>query len=306
MRDQFIERLNIEASYRPEIILLTADLGFGVFDTFSHERSDQFLNVGVAEQNMALVAAGLALEDYKVFIYSIGNFNTLRCLEQIRNNIAYHELDVTVVAVGAGFSYGQLGMSHFAVEDISIMRSIPGLSIYSPHSDDDLDRCMNDIFKSTGAKYLRIDKSKIAPNYSMLEKCVSPGLIEFCDGRDVTVFGTGSIVEEALIAESVLKEKGINIGVYGVSFLNQCDLSYIFEKLNASKLIVTLEEHVLAGGLGSIILEKLNESCLSMPKVIRLGLDNGYADIVGEQKYLRRHHKLCSDALSKIIIQSLA
>lgn len=305
MRDRFISRLSREAYDNKNIMVLTGDLGFGVFDTFSAEKPDQFLNVGVAEQNMALVASGLALEGYKVFIYSIGNFTTFRCLEQIRNDIAYHDLDVTIVAVGAGFSYGQLGMSHFAVEDISIMRGIPGMQIYSPHSDNDLDRCMDDIINSNGPKYLRIDKLQIEAKHICSESYVSTGLVQFCDGQDAVVFGTGSILEEALIAEKLLKEKGINISVFGVSKLAPCDLKDILAKLSATRLIVTIEEHALAGGFGSMIVENLIDLMFPLPKIVRLGIDNSYPKVVGDQLYLRRYCNLCSGDLLKVILKNI-
>ena len=129
MRDSFITELKKYAENNEKIILITADLGFKIFDDFKEDLPNQFINVGVAEQNMTEVASGLALEGFKVFTYSIGNFSTLRCLEQIRNDICYHDLDVTVVSSGAGFSYGQLGISHFATEDLAIMSALPNMSV---------------------------------------------------------------------------------------------------------------------------------------------------------------------------------
>ena len=134
MRDTFIEELTKFTKEDSSIFLITGDLGFGVLENFAIELPDQFLNAGVAEQNMTSLAAGMALEGRKVFTYSIGNFPTLRCLEQIRNDICYHDLDVTIVSIGGGFSYGQLGMSHHATEDLSILRAIPNLNVMVPSS----------------------------------------------------------------------------------------------------------------------------------------------------------------------------
>src|ERR1041385_4546417 len=135
MRNAFIQRLMQLAPHDPRLMLVTGDLGFGVLDEFSKKFPKQYLNAGVAEQNMTGVATGLALEGRIVFTYSIGNFPTLRCLEQIRNDAAYHGANVKVVAIGGGFSYGALGMSHHATEDLSIMRAIPGLTVVSPGDD---------------------------------------------------------------------------------------------------------------------------------------------------------------------------
>ena len=135
MRDIFIAELSKLAEENSDIILITGDLGFGVLDNFAECFPDQYLNIGVAEQNMTGVATGLALEGYKVFTYSIANFTTLRCLEQIRNDACYHDANVNVVSIGGGFGYGSLGMSHHATEDLSIMRAIPGLDVIAPSND---------------------------------------------------------------------------------------------------------------------------------------------------------------------------
>ena len=125
MRDHVVRRLTELAQADERIVLITGDLGFGVLNEYREKCAGQFINAGVAEQNMTAIAAGMALEGYVVFTYSIGNFPTLRCLEQLRNDVCYHDLNVNVLAVGGGFSYGQLGMSHHATEDLSIMRALP-------------------------------------------------------------------------------------------------------------------------------------------------------------------------------------
>src|SRR6185312_9680119 len=135
MRDVFIRELTQIAAARPEVMLLTADLGFGVLEEFAQRFPKQFLNVGIAEQNMTGLGAGLALEGRIVFTYSIGNFPTLRCLEQIRNDACYHEANVKIVSVGSGMSYGPLGISHHATEDLSILRALPNIAIVSPCDD---------------------------------------------------------------------------------------------------------------------------------------------------------------------------
>src|SRR3954463_8773160 len=159
MRDHFVKRLSQLAAADPRIVLLTADLGFGVLTDFAAKFPKQFLNVGVAEQNMTGVATGLALEGRIVFTYSIGNFPTLRCLEQIRNDAAYHDANVNVVSVGGGFSYGALGMSHHAMEDLSIMRAIPGITVVAPGDDWETAESVTALAQAPGTTYLRLDKS---------------------------------------------------------------------------------------------------------------------------------------------------
>ena len=132
MRNSFIEELSKIALTDDKVFLIVGDLGFGVVEGFEEKYPDQFLNAGVAEQNMMGMAAGLASAGYKVFVYSIGNFPTFRCLEQIRNDVCYHSLNVTIVSIGAGLSYGPLGYSHHAIDDIGVMRALPGMTIYNP------------------------------------------------------------------------------------------------------------------------------------------------------------------------------
>ena len=145
MRDAFVEELSILASQDKDLFFITGDLGFGVFEDFEKEFPDQYLNAGVAEQNMTMLAAGLAKEGKKVYTYSIGNFPTLRCLEQIRNDICYHDLNVTIVCVGGGFSYGQLGMSHHATEDLSIMRAIPNMIVEAPCGSEEVKKSVREL-----------------------------------------------------------------------------------------------------------------------------------------------------------------
>ena len=152
MRDQFIKTLLGEVEKNPNIILITGDLGFGVLNEFIEKYPNNFINAGVAEQNMTGIAAGLALEGKKVFTYSIANFPTLRCFEQIRNDVCYHNLDVNIISIGGGFSYGSLGMSHHATEDIAVMRTLPNLDIFSPSGLWEVDKATKSLSQSNESK----------------------------------------------------------------------------------------------------------------------------------------------------------
>ena len=159
MRTSFIKQLELICEKDKDVMLLTGDLGYGNFDNFSKKFPKQFLNVGVAEQNMIMIAAGLALEGKKVFAYSIANFPTLRCLEQIRNDICYHDLNVTIVGMGGGFSYGQLGMTHHATEDLGVMRSIPNMVVTAPATKRETVDILKSLYKLKSPSYLRLDKT---------------------------------------------------------------------------------------------------------------------------------------------------
>ena len=159
MRDAFIESLSKIANNDKNIFLITGDLGYGVLDDFAEKFPSQFLNVGVAEQNMTGIAVGMALNGYKVFTYSIANFTTLRCLEQIRNDACYHNANVNIVSIGGGFGYGGLGMSHHATEDLAIMRSLPNLTVISPCGLWETMEATEALVSTPGTCYLRLDKS---------------------------------------------------------------------------------------------------------------------------------------------------
>ncbi len=208
MRDAFIEELSVLAKDDPSIMLLTGDLGFGVLNNFADQYPNQFINVGVAEQNMSGLAAGMALEGYKVYTYSIANFTTLRCLEQIRNDICYHDADVTLVSVGAGFSYGQLGVSHFATEDLAILRALPNMMVVAPSDPWEAKILTRQMAAISGPKYLRIDKGAAGCREKPLDVRLGKGRI-VCEGTDVTIVSIGAILSEALKAAGLLENLGV-------------------------------------------------------------------------------------------------
>ena len=197
MRDRFISELLQRAKSDQKILLITGDLGFGVFDKYREELPDQFINAGVSEQNMTALACGLALEGFKVFTYSIGNFPTLRCLEQIRNDVCYHDANVTVVSIGGGFSYGQLGVSHFATEDLSIMRAIPNLTILTPSGEQQVAEMVQGIDEIQGPKYIRLDKDS-APHIPSRTPFELGRVERLVEGSDGTLICIGGIFERGI------------------------------------------------------------------------------------------------------------
>ena len=200
MRDAFIKSLLEEIKKDSSIILLTADLGFGVFEELETKHPNQYINVGVAEQNMVGVATGLSMEGFRTLTYSIGNFPTLRCLEQIRNDACYHEINLTIVGMGGGFSYGPLGMSHHATEDLAIMRSLPNMKVVAPGTEEEAFFAIKELIKSTGVSYLRLDK-KFAQTNKILNKEFKLGKsIKYREGNDISIFSTGGILDEVLKA----------------------------------------------------------------------------------------------------------
>ena len=304
MRDKFIETLSELVQNNPRIILLTGDLGFGVLDNFKEKYPNNFINVGVAEQNMAGIAAGLAFEGKIVFTYSIANFPTLRCFEQIRNDICYHNLNVNIVSIGGGFSYGSLGMSHHATEDLAVMRSLPNLTMLSPSGLWETAEATKALIKKPGPGFLRLDKS--VGNDSPItidEKFVLGKARTLSEGKDCTLIVTGGILEEAEIAKDILRKKNVNLKIISIHTIKPLDKNKIIEAYNNTNATITLEEHTIYGGLGSAVAEILADNQLSGKSFLRLGLDSGFSSIVGSQKYLRKCYKIDSDSIANRILK---
>jgi transketolase len=303
VRDTFVKTLLELARSDPRIVLVTGDLGFGVLDEYRRELPRQFLNAGVAEQNMTGLAAGMALEGRIVFTYSIANFPTLRCLEQIRNDVAYHQASVKIVAIGGGFSYGALGMSHHATEDVAILRALPGIHVYAPCDEYETRGLTTLVVSEPGPCYLRLDKSKVTTTGA--EAIDGRSIRCLRRGRDVAVIGYGGILGEALSAAAELALRGIECGVYSAHTLKPFDARGLVELARSAGVLVTLEEHVGAGGLGSMSAEALIEARVLPTRFMRLSLPDAYSSIVGSQEYLRERWQLNATAIVQRILRLL-
>lgn len=290
MRNAFIEELIRLASGHANIGLFVGDLGFSVIEPFADRFPDRFINAGVAEQNMIGVAAGMASEGYHIFVYSIGNFPTLRCLEQIRNDVCYHNLSVTVVAVGAGMAYGNLGYSHHCIQDIGCLRGMPNMTIFSPADPGETRQCLRWLVDHPGPSYLRIGKAGEKVLHDRVISLETPHKVVDKDAK-LAIAGTGGIVHEACKASEILAEKGVMIDVFSCCKLSQIDGNYFkyFEKYEG---VVAVEEHVAAGGLG----EMLAANVVSSTKIVRKFIPDDMSSTVGSQATLRRHAGI--DALS--------
>ena len=275
------------ANDNKDVVLITGDLGFGLFEDFSEKFPSQFVNIGIAEQNMIGVSTGLALEGKIVFVYSIGNFPTLRCLEQIRNDACYHNLNINIICMGAGFSYGALGMSHHATEDIAIMRSLPGTTVISPSTEDEAYFSTIELSKRNGVGYLRLDKSNASKSKELKDKIeIGKGNI-LKDGSDYTIIVCGGIAEEALSAADDLDKDNISCKVVSMHTIKPIDNVLIQDCVENSKGIISVEEGNITGGLGSAILEACLKNGKFPLKMKTLGINDEYVSIVGSQEYLR-------------------
>lgn len=291
MRNAFIDELSLLAEEDDKVFLIVGDLGFGVIEDFEKRFPNQFLNAGVAEQNMMGMAAGLASAGYRVYVYSIGNFPVFRCLEQIRNDVCYHQLDVSIVSIGAGLSYGTLGYSHHAIDDIGVMNALPGMTIYSPADPSEARLALRASQLIRTPKYFRIGKSG-EPDIFGPKSSRFPNWSNLSQGTRVLLLTTGSVSVEAVEAAKILRALGIEISIYTIPILKPLT----FEKVLIQQYenILVLEEHSISGGLGSIISEHIALNQLKV-NLAKLAIPDGVHHELGSQKYLRRYYGI--DAL---------
>lgn len=290
MRTAFINQLIKEAEVNDKIFLLVGDLGYSVVEPFAEKFPDRFLNVGIAEQNMTGVAAGLAKEGYNVFTYSIGNFPTLRAMEQIRYDVCYHNLSVKIVSVGAGYAYGPLGTSHHTTEDIGMLRTIPDITICSPADPIEAKQITSFLCNYNGPAYLRLGKAgELVLHKSDL--IIEPSkIIKVLDGAGKAVIATGSILADVIESR---KQQQQNWGVFSMPFIKPVDMDGLVTIANAYDEIITIEEHQKSSGFGSAILEALNDLreqgvITSFPFVKRIAIPDQFIHYSGSQDYLRK------------------
>ena len=297
MRDTFVRTLLEIAKKDKNVYIITGDLGFGVLKPFWTELPDQIINAGIAEQNMTSIAAGLAMQGKTVYTYSIGNFPTLRCIEQIRNDCAYHNANVKVVCVGGGFVYGSLGMSHHATEDIAMMRSLPDVTVLAPGDLVEAECATKAIYETPGTCYLRLGRGGEKRIHEKLDGFTIGKAMEIQKGEKVAVFSTGAIFDEVNEACEELKAQGIIPTVYTFPTVKPIDKEAILECAKTHKAIITVEEHNLSGGFGSAVAEVLAEADGVKAKLVRVALDDRYSCIVGSQKYLRKQYSIDAKAI---------
>lgn len=256
MRNAFLATLLEQAAHDESLWLLCGDLGFSVLEPFMRAHPQRFINVGVAEQNMIGVAAGLALAGKNVFTYTIGNFAFMRCLEQIRNDVCYHNLNVTIVAVGGGFAYGSLGYTHHAVEDIAMLRTLPNLHVVAPGDPAEVITATRGLVKRNGPAYLRLGRGG--------EKTIHPQPPEFALGQAIvmekgsaaTILTSAGTLDIAYEAVQQLRAAGADVGLVSMPTLSPFDAHCLREVSRATRAIITIEEHG-KGGLAAIVAEQL-------------------------------------------------
>nr|WP_320411296.1 transketolase C-terminal domain-containing protein [Candidatus Hakubella thermalkaliphila] len=267
--------------------LITGDLGFSVFEDFAGRFPGRFINVGVAEANMVGIAAGLASCGKVAFTYSIAPFATIRCLEQIRIDVCYHNANVKIVGVGGGLAYGPLGATHHAIEDISIMRALPNMKVLSPADPVEADLATRAAVAVDGPVYIRLGKSGEPRVHSGQPDFEIGRAITVKDGTNITLVATGGLVYNALLAARELATQGIDARVISMHTIKPLDEEAILRAAHETAAIFTIEEHTLIGGLGSAVAEVLAESGNRKVLFQRIGIRDRFCHEVGSQEYLR-------------------
>ncbi len=289
MRTAFIQQLTEEARINDRIFLLVGDLGYSVIEEFAALFPDRYLNVGIAEQNMTGIAAGLAMEGYTVFTYSIGNFPTLRCMEQIRYDVCYHNLNVKVVAVGGGYAYASLGPSHHATEELGMLRTIPGITIAAP-GDPSEARLVTSLLANTyGPAYIRLGKAGEPVVHKELNEIFIGTPLQVIKGNNKAVLTTGAMLKYAY---DHISNNQLNWSLYSFPIIKPIDMKALQLLASQYDELITLEEHQLSGGFGSVILEALNNMLQeglvqSIPKIKRIGIPDEFISIAGSQEFIR-------------------
>jgi len=279
-------------------MMVTGDLGDSSgLARFKNTFPDRFINVGIAEQNMIGVAAGLAKEGYNVFATSFGPFITLRSGEQVRMNLGYMELNVKAVAIGSGLSMAFLGNSHYGLEDAAVMRSIPNLTVVSPADCAEIVKVVHAAAEFNGPMYIRLTGAVGNPPVYTEEYDFEIGKsITLRKGSDIAIFATGSMVYESLEAAKILDNSGISATVVNAHTLKPFDYSEIDKAISSSKIIVTVEEHSIIGGLGSIVAE-YKAKFTNSPAQLILGLPDKFGK-TAEYRFLLEKYRLVGDKIA--------
>lgn len=289
MRTAFINQLIEEAEKHDNIFLVVGDLGFSVVEPFVAKFPDRYLNVGIAEQNMIGVAAGLAMEGYNVYVYSIGNFPTLRCMEQIRYDVAYHDLSVKVVAVGGGYAYGSLGASHHATEELGMMRTIPNMLVTAPGDPAEAKAITTFSANTSAPMYIRLGKAG-EPKVHSSDITIREGeILEIKKGENVAILSTGAMLDYCV---KFVEQHKINCSIYSCPFVKPIDSNKLKDIAQGYDKLITIEEHQQSAGFGSVVLEQINDMFVSgeienYPKIKRIAIRDKFLSKAGSQQFIR-------------------
>ena len=305
MRTAFINELFELAKQDERIVLIVGDLGFGVVTPFMEQLPRQFLNAGVAEQNMTGMAVGMALSGKIALTYSIANFPTLRCLEQVRNDVCYHNANVKVVSVGGGFTYGAMGATHHAIEDLAVMRALPGLVVVAPGDPVEARAATRAVIAHPGPCYVRLGKAGEPVVHTAAIDFELGKAIRMREGTDATLISIGGILRNTVRAAERLAKEGIQTRVLSMHTLKPLDTAAVLAAARETELIFTIEEHSILGGLGTAVAEVLAEADGIRASLKRIGVPPAFSPHIGSQEHMLECHGLTDEAIAKTVVNAL-
>jgi len=305
MRKVFNKTLLELAQKNDRIYLVLADIGYGEVEPFAEQFPDRFFNVGVAEQNMTGVACGIAMEGNIAVTYSIANFPTLRCLEQIRNDVCYHNANVKIVIIGGGVAYGALGISHHSTEDLAIMRALPNMVVLAPCDCIEARAAAIAMMEYQGPVYYRCGyKGENDIHQEPIEFKIGKAL-RVRNGNNATIIFTGTIGYNALRACGLLAEKGIHPSLISMHTVKPVDAQIIIQAAQQTPAIITVEEHNVIGGLGSAVAEVLADNRLTHVRFKRIAFPDVLVSKVGSQEWLRVQYGMSPEAIAKTVQETI-
>ncbi len=303
MRNAFIEALIELAQEDERVVLLTGDLGYSFCERFGERFPGRYYNLGISEQNLMGVAAGLALCGKKVFAYSIATFATNRPYEQVRIDIGFQHADVVIVGVGGGVAYGSYGPTHQATEDIALMRSIPGMTVLCPGDPVESRLATIAAYHHRGPAYLRLGKGKEAIVHTDAPKGITIGeALLVRAGTDVTIISTGDGLGIAVDAARRLAEHGCDARVLSMPCVKPIDRAAVLRAAHETRHIITVEEHNIIGGLGSAVAEILAESGTATP-LTRIGVPDMFFELAGSQAHQRKRAGITAERIVEAALE---
>jgi len=304
MRSVFNQTLLEIARENPRIFMILADIGYGEVEPFAEAFPNRFFNVGVAEQNMTGIACGVAMEGNIAITYSIANFPTLRCLEQIRNDVCYHNVNVKVVIIGGGMAYGSLGVSHHSTEDIAIMRALPDMVVIAPADMAEARAATHAMISHDGPVYYRCGYKREPDLHQGKIDFKIGRAIEVCPGTDVTLIGIGTVTYRAFQAAQLLAGEGIKARVLSMHTVKPIDKEAILAAARETGGIITVEEHNICGGLGGAVAEVLSESGVGIPFKM-IALPDTYIHEVGTHVWLLDRYGFSPEAIAEVVREAI-
>ena len=304
MRNAFVQQLETLAEQDDRIVLLMGDIGNRMFDRFKARHPERFYNCGVAEANMMSVAAGMALSGLRPVVYTIVPFVTTRCLEQIRVDVCYHEAPVTIVGVGGGLSYAGLGTTHHSCEDIAFLRILPQMKVVCPGDAFEVRAALTGALAQDGPVYLRLGKKGEPTVHDHVPDLEIGRALTLREGREIAILSTGNLLPTAVEVAARLEEEGRSVHLASFHTVKPLDDAHLQQCFTQARLVVTLEEHSILGGLGGSVAEWLADRGSLGARLLRIGTPDAFIHRTATQTDARRNAGLDADSIHQRITET--